>query len=46
MLIELVRHCGETVTRDQLLERVWADRVTTPDVLTQAIKDLVPDLIA
>lgn len=40
VLIELVRHAGETVTRDQLLDRVWADRVTTPDVLTQAIKEL------
>ncbi len=40
VLIELVRHAGDTVTRDQLLERVWKDRVTTPDVLTQAIKDL------
>ena len=40
VLIELVRHAGDTVTRDQLLERVWTDRVTTPDVLTQAIKEL------
>jgi Tol biopolymer transport system component/DNA-binding winged helix-turn-helix (wHTH) protein len=40
VLIELVRHAGDTVTRDTLLERVWADRVTTPDVLTQAIKEL------
>ena len=40
VLIELVRHAGDTVTRDQLLDRVWADRVTTPDVLTQAIKEL------
>src|SRR3984885_423997 len=40
VLIELIRHAGDTVTRDQLLERVWKERVTTPDVLTQAIKDL------
>jgi len=40
VLIELVRHAGDTVTRDALLDRVWADRVTTPDVLTQAIKEL------
>jgi Tol biopolymer transport system component/DNA-binding winged helix-turn-helix (wHTH) protein len=40
VLIELVRHAGDTVMRDQLLDRVWADRVTTPDVLTQAIKEL------
>ena len=31
VLIELVRHAGDTVMRDQLLDRVWADRVTTPD---------------
>jgi len=40
VLIELARHAGDTVTRDQLLDRVWKDRVTTPDVLTQAIKEL------
>jgi len=40
VLIELARHAGDTVTRDALLDRVWADRVTTPDVLTQAIKEL------
>src|SRR6476660_8885348 len=40
VLIELVRHAGDTVMRDQMLDRVWADRVTTPDVLTQAIKEL------
>lgn len=40
VLLELVRHAGDTVTRDQLLQRVWKDRVTTPDVLTQAVKEL------
>lgn len=40
VLIELIRHAGDTVTRDQLLDRVWTNRVTTPDVLTQAIKEL------
>jgi Tol biopolymer transport system component/DNA-binding winged helix-turn-helix (wHTH) protein len=40
VLIELVRHAGDTVTRNALLDSVWADRVTTPDVLTQAIKEL------
>jgi DNA-binding winged helix-turn-helix (wHTH) protein len=40
VLIELVRHAGDTVARDALLDRVWANRVTTPDVLTQAIKEL------
>ncbi len=40
VLLQLVRHRGTTVTRDELLDRVWADRVTTQDVLTQAIKEL------
>lgn len=40
VLLELARHAGDTVTREQLLNRVWKDRVTTPDVLTQAIKEL------
>jgi|GEM_PF-2792754 len=40
VLIELVRHCGVTVTRGQLLDRIWAERVITPDVLTQAIAEL------
>ena len=40
VLIELVRHVGKTVTRDELLDRVWTGRFPTPDVLTQAIKEL------
>ncbi|MEO8458939.1 MAG: winged helix-turn-helix domain-containing protein [Dokdonella sp.] len=40
VLIELVRHAGATVRRDELLDRVWTGRFTTPDVLTQAIKEL------
>ncbi|MBR0345397.1 MAG: PD40 domain-containing protein [Rudaea sp.] len=40
VLLELVRHAGNTVSREDLLETVWKDRVTTPDVLTQAIKEL------
>jgi DNA-binding winged helix-turn-helix (wHTH) protein len=40
VLLQLVRCRGDTVTREQLLDRVWANRVTTPDVLTQAIKEL------
>lgn len=40
VLIELVRHGGVTVTRGQLLDRIWAERVITPDVLTQAIAEL------
>ena len=40
VLIELVRNAGNTVTRDQLLDSVWKGRCPTPDVLTQAIKEL------
>lgn len=40
VLIELARHAGATITRGQLLDRVWVQRVTTPDVLTQAIAEL------
>ncbi len=40
VLVELVRDVGQTVTRDQLLDRVWTGRFPTPDVLTQAIKEL------
>ena len=40
VLVELARHAGATVTRGQLLDRVWAQRITTPDVLTQAIAEL------
>src|SRR6478609_5336514 len=40
VLVELVREVGQTVTRDQLLNRVWTGRFPTPDVLTQAVKEL------
>ena len=40
VLVELVRDAGQTVTRDALLDRVWTGRFPTPDVLTQAIKEL------
>ena len=40
VLVELVRHAGNTLTRDDLLDRVWKGRCPTPDVLTQAIKEL------
>ena len=40
VLVELVREVGQTVTRDQLLDRVWTGRFPTPDVLTQAVKEL------
>jgi Tol biopolymer transport system component/DNA-binding winged helix-turn-helix (wHTH) protein len=40
VLLELARHAGDTLTRNELLDRVWAGRCPTPDVLTQAIKEL------
>src|SRR6478735_3265641 len=40
VLVELVRDVGQTVTRDALLDRVWTGRFPTPDVLTQAVKEL------
>ena len=40
VLVELVRQAGNTVTRDHLLDRVWKGTCPTPDVLTQAIKEL------
>lgn len=40
VLLELARYAGNTVTRDELLDRVWKGRCPTPDVLTQAIKEL------
>src|SRR5690349_15579836 len=40
VLVELVRHAGNTLTRDELLDRVWKGRCPTPDVLTQAVKEL------
>ncbi len=40
VLLELARQAGATVTRDELLNAVWAGRCPTPDVLTQAIKEL------
>lgn len=40
VLLELARRAGNTLTRDELLERVWNGRCPTPDVLTQAIKEL------
>ena len=34
----LVEHQGKVVPRDMLLDVVWRDRCTTPDVVTQTIK--------
>ncbi|MEO7323625.1 MAG: winged helix-turn-helix domain-containing protein [Dokdonella sp.] len=40
VLVCLARSAGRTLSRDQLLDDVWKDTTPTPDVLTQAIKDL------
>jgi DNA-binding winged helix-turn-helix (wHTH) protein/Tol biopolymer transport system component len=40
VLLELALRAGETVARDDLLEKVWPDTMPTPEVLTQAIKEL------
>lgn len=40
VLIELARHPGRTLTRTELLDLVWASTFPTPDVLTQAIKEI------
>lgn len=37
VLVELLRHAGDTVGRDQLLDAVWGHRHVTPGVLTRAI---------
>lgn len=40
VLIELARRPGRTLTRNELLDLVWKDTFPTPDVLTQAIKEI------
>ncbi|MEO6689259.1 MAG: winged helix-turn-helix domain-containing protein, partial [Dokdonella sp.] len=40
VLVRLASSAGRTLSRDQLLDDVWKDTTPTPDVLTQAIKDL------
>jgi DNA-binding winged helix-turn-helix (wHTH) protein/TolB-like protein len=40
LLRELAQHPGETVSIDQLLDRVWAGVVVTPDSVYQAIATL------
>jgi DNA-binding winged helix-turn-helix (wHTH) protein len=40
VLLELARAPGTTVTRDELLERIWRGRFTTPGVVPQAISAL------
>ena len=40
VLIELARHAGDTVTREELMNRVWRDRKTSGNVLVQAVRRL------
>lgn len=40
VLMELARSPGTTVTRDELLERIWRGRFTTPGVVPQAVSAL------
>lgn len=40
LLLELARHPLQTVTRDELLDHVWADSDPTPDALSHAMREL------
>ena len=40
VLLQLARAAGRTLSRDDLLNEVWKGTCPTPDVLTQAVKDL------
>ena len=40
VLLVLVRNAGETVSRNQLLDMVWPDEYPTPDVVSQAVRQL------
>jgi DNA-binding winged helix-turn-helix (wHTH) protein len=40
VLLELAAQPGRTLTRTELLDRVWANSFPTPDVLTQAITNI------
>ena len=40
VLLQLARNAGRTLSRDDLLNEVWKGTCPTPDVLTQAVKDL------
>jgi len=40
VLLQLARSAGRTLSRDDLLNEVWKGTCPTPDVLTQAVKDL------
>ncbi len=40
ILVCLIEHEGETVTKEKFLERVWGETVVTEDVLTRGISEL------
>ena len=40
VLVCLAQQPGQVITRDQLLETVWAGTIVTDDVLTHAISEL------
>lgn len=40
LLLELLRHTGEVVTREELIELVWAGRPTVPNVIANTIAKL------
>jgi TolB-like protein/DNA-binding winged helix-turn-helix (wHTH) protein/Tfp pilus assembly protein PilF len=40
VLVCLAEHTGETVSKEQLLRRVWGDTFVTDDVLTRCISEL------
>src|SRR5689334_3943250 len=40
LLLELAEHPGQTVSLDQLLDRVWAGVIVTPDSVYQAVAAL------
>jgi TolB-like protein/tetratricopeptide (TPR) repeat protein len=40
VLVCLAEHAGETVSKDQLLRRVWGDTFVTDDVLTRCVSEL------
>jgi eukaryotic-like serine/threonine-protein kinase len=40
VLAELVRHAGELVTKTELMDTVWADRVVTESVIARCINKL------
>jgi DNA-binding winged helix-turn-helix (wHTH) protein len=40
VLLELLKHAGSVVTRDQLLDRIWGHRSVTPNVLSREITQI------